>query len=137
MPAEFPRNHFVGRMRNQPRFLRRQLSQILVHQRRGLLQDPKRPDQLRRHGVFANREVHQRPRCLRPVIPVRRHLHLPHAVRFRTRGGGLRGFCGFRHEGTPGLGIMSLAGSGMREPRERTKLNTEGAEFGAQRARRR
>src|SRR6266478_8435465 len=72
-------------MRNQPRLLRRQLPQILVHQRRRLLQNPKRPNQLRGHGVFANRKVHQRPRRLRPVIPVRRHLHLPHAVRFRAR----------------------------------------------------
>src|SRR6266478_8736952 len=72
-------------MRNQPRLLRRQLPQILVHQRRRLLQNPKRPNQLRGHGVFANRKVHQRPRRLRPVIAVRRHLHLPHAVRFRAR----------------------------------------------------
>jgi hypothetical protein len=60
-------------------------TQIVVDQRRRLFQNGKSSDQLRRHAVFANREVVQRTLGLRSPVMVGWDRNLPHAIGLDTR----------------------------------------------------
>ena len=68
--SSLPGDDFVGGLHDQLGLFRRQLAQILVHQRAGLFQDAEGADQLRRHDVAANIEMNQR--TLRSARPSRR-----------------------------------------------------------------
>ena len=81
--VELAGDHFVGRLRDQARLFRRQLAEFLIHQRRGLFQNAEGANQLRRHDVAADVEMHQRARRLRAPVDVRGHFDRCPCCRFR------------------------------------------------------
>ena len=83
------------------RFFGRKLSEVLIHQRGGLLQDSEGADQFGRHHVAANIEMNQRAGGLRAVVAVVGNFDFPHAVRFNSsmRAG---------HERRFGVHVVSL-----------------------------
>jgi hypothetical protein len=90
--VQFTRDDFVGGGRDQARFLRIELSEVVVDERGGLLEDRHRADDLARHdvarsGPLTNIEMDERARRLRPVIFICGDLDFPHAVGFDA-------FCG-------------------------------------------
>src|SRR5882672_961297 len=87
--VEFAGDDLVGSLNNQSGLFRRQLAQILVHQRARLLEDAEGADQFRRHGVTADVEMQKRALGLRAPVEARWDLDLSHAVGFNASLRGL------------------------------------------------
>ena len=80
--VELALDDFVGRLDDGLRLLGGQRAPVTVHDRRGLLEDPERADQLPRETLplAADREVVERALGLGSPVPVRRDFDLPHRV---------------------------------------------------------
>ena len=75
---------FITGLKDQARFLARQFAQFLIHHSAGLFQNSKGANQLRRHGVPADIEMHEGTRGLSAPIDIGGNFDRPHAIGFRT-----------------------------------------------------